>query len=47
VSSKFNTDWEFLTHLRDVGRESADRWLSASYGSLNVETSIDIRSAYL
>jgi NTE family protein len=47
VSSKFNTDWEFLTHLRDVGRESADQWIAENFDRLNVETSVDIRGKYL
>ena len=28
VMSKLNADWEFLTHLRDDGREFAGRWLA-------------------
>jgi NTE family protein len=47
ASSKFNTDWEFLTHLRDVGRDSADRWVEATYDSLNKQSSVDIRAKYL
>ena len=47
VSSKFNTDWEFLTHLRDVGRDSADQWIAANFDRLNVETTVDIRAKYL
>lgn len=26
-ASRLNTDWEFLTHLRDRGRERAEAWL--------------------
>ena len=47
VSSKLNPDWEFLTHLRDVGRESAGRWLTESFQKVNVESSVDIREKYL
>jgi NTE family protein len=47
VSSKLNADWEFLTHLRDVGREHADCWLSECYEKLNLDSSIDIRAKYL
>ena len=25
--TKFNGDWEFLTTLRQYGREAADRWI--------------------
>jgi NTE family protein len=47
ASSKFNTDWEFLTHLRDVGRDSADRWVEATYDSLKKQSSVDIRANYI
>jgi NTE family protein len=47
VSSKLNADWEFLTHLRDVGRKRADCWLSECYEKLNLDSSIDIRAKYL
>jgi NTE family protein len=47
VSSKLNLDWEFLMHLRDVGREHAERWLVDCFDKLNVESSIDIRQKYL
>ena len=47
VSSKLNCDWEFLTHLRDVGRESASDWLEANFDRLNKDSSIDIRDVYL
>jgi NTE family protein len=47
VSSKLNADWEFLTHLRDIGRERADRFLAENHARLNRESSIDLRSTYL
>lgn len=47
VSSKLNPDWEFLTHLRDVGREYAECWLADGFTKVNVESSIDIRDIYL
>ncbi len=47
VSSKLNPDWEFLTHLRDIGRETAEQWLTEHCGKLNVESSVDIRARYL
>ena len=31
VMSKLNADWEFLTHLRDDGREFAGRWLAENF----------------
>jgi NTE family protein len=47
VSSKLNPDWEFLTHLHDIGRDSADRWIKENFDQLNVESSIDIEARYL
>ncbi len=37
VASKFNADWEFLTHLHGIGRERAGAWIERNYDSLNAE----------
>jgi NTE family protein len=47
VSSKMNADWEFLTHLRDVGRERAEQWLEANFEAVNQRTSVDLGAMYL
>ena len=47
VSSKLNPDWEFLTHLRDVGRASAEDWLDANYDHLGDRSTVDIADRYL
>jgi NTE family protein len=47
VSSKMNADWEFLTHLRDVGRARAEAWLSDTFDALNSRTSVDLGAMYL
>jgi NTE family protein len=47
VTSKLNADWEFLTHLREEGRKSADAWLKSNFAKVNRESSIDISSVYL
>ena len=47
VASKFNADWTFLMHLRDVGRNCAEEWLERNYESLGVRTTMDIQSKYL
>lgn len=47
VSSKMNADWEFLTHLRDVGRERAGQWLEANFDAVNQRTSVDLGAMYL
>ncbi len=47
VTSKLNADWEFLTHLRDVGREAADKWIAEKFDFVGRESTIDIRGRYL
>jgi NTE family protein len=47
VSSKLNPDWEFLEHLRDVGREAAERWLAEHFDDLNRRSTVDIHDRYL
>ena len=47
VTSKLNADWEFLTHLRDVGREAADKWIAEKLDLVGHESTIDIRDRYL
>ncbi|HXV23908.1 MAG TPA: patatin-like phospholipase family protein [Alphaproteobacteria bacterium] len=47
VASKLNADWEFLTHLRDVGRAAAEEWLAANFDRLGKETTIDLHQVYL
>jgi NTE family protein len=47
AASKLNAEWEFLTHLREIGRERAGAFLVAHYDALNVESTVDIRDTYL
>lgn len=47
VASKLNADWEFLTHLRDIGRERADAWIAANFDRLGKQSTVDIREQYL
>ncbi|MFI4987078.1 MAG: patatin-like phospholipase family protein [Alphaproteobacteria bacterium] len=47
VASKFNGDWMFLTHLRDIGRQHAHTWLAENFDRLGRESTIDIRQQYL
>ncbi|MEE2693100.1 MAG: patatin-like phospholipase family protein [Pseudomonadota bacterium] len=47
VSSKLNPDWEFLTHLRDVGREKAETWIEANFSDLGRKSTVDIQATYL
>jgi NTE family protein len=47
VASKLNPDWEFLTHLHEVGWERADAWLARCFDRIGRESTIDIRATYL
>lgn len=42
ASSKMNTEWEFLTHLRDIGRETASHWLDVNYEHIGERATIDL-----
>ncbi|HSS66177.1 MAG TPA: patatin-like phospholipase family protein [Gammaproteobacteria bacterium] len=46
-SSKLNTEWPFLLHLRDIGRRSAAEWLERNFDRLGEESSVDIRSLFV
>jgi NTE family protein len=47
VSSKLNPDWEFLTYLRDVGREKASQWLDANFDRIGSDSTVDISTKFL
>jgi NTE family protein len=47
VNSRLNADWEFLQHLKEIGRSYADEWLAENYQHLGVKSSVDIREQYL
>ncbi|MEM7774354.1 MAG: patatin-like phospholipase family protein [Pseudomonadota bacterium] len=42
ASSKLNTDWTFLTHLRDIGRNAADRWINDNFEQIGVGSTLDL-----
>ena len=46
ASSKFNTEWPFFLHLRDIGRDAAELWLEEHYDQIGKESSFDIRNQY-
>lgn len=47
VSSKFNTEWEFLTFLHDVGYQAAATWVDQNYDDLGKRSTLDYESVYL
>jgi NTE family protein len=46
LSSKFNTEWSFLTGLKERGRQAADAWLAARFDDLGVRSSFDVRGRF-
>jgi NTE family protein len=46
MASKFNTDWSFLTNLRDRGRAAAGDWLAASLTSVGVASTLDLKAPF-
>jgi len=47
IASKYDTDWYFLKHLRDLGREQAKQWLEQHFDDINNKASVDIKKDYL
>ncbi len=47
VSSKLNATWDFLTHLRDLGRKYASEWLDANYDAIGERSTCNIRETFL
>jgi NTE family protein len=47
ASSRLNARWEFFKELKDIGRTAARRWLAANYQAVGLESTLDLRQAYL
>ncbi|MGF1625133.1 MAG: patatin-like phospholipase family protein [Alphaproteobacteria bacterium] len=47
TSSKLNADWDFLSHLRALGRSNADRWLGEHFAAVGERSSIDVKDVFL
>jgi NTE family protein len=46
LSSKFNTEWTFLSDLRARGRQAAEDWLHAHFDDVGVRSSFDVRRRF-
>lgn len=46
ASSKLNTEWKFLCHLRDIGRDTCSGWLDANYDQVGKSATLDLRSMF-
>lgn len=45
-SSRLNGDWGFLTHLHEMGRARADKWLTTNFDHIGVESTVDLYAKY-
>ena len=45
-SSRLNGDWDFLMHLCELGRKSADAWLNANFDRIGIESTVDLEEKY-
>ena len=46
ASSKMNVEWAFLTKLRDLGRETATRWLDENLADIGERSTVDLRAMF-
>lgn len=46
AASKVRTDWGFLTELRDLGRASAENWLSSNRDAIGERDTLDLRAMF-
>jgi len=46
ASSKLNTEWDFLLHLKAIGRKAASRWIDAHFDDIGKRSSVDIREMF-
>ena len=47
ASSKLNAEWDFLVHLRDIGRKAARAWSQAHSKDVGVRSTLDLRSEFM
>jgi NTE family protein len=47
AATKFTVDWDFLTDLRDLGRESAAQWLEENYKDVGHRATVDLYHEFL
>ena len=42
ASSKLNAEWDFLAHLRDLGRAETERWLEQNFDAIGQRGTLDL-----
>jgi NTE family protein len=45
-SSRLNGSWDFLSHLHELGRKRADKWLAANFDKVGVASTVDLQAKY-
>jgi NTE family protein len=46
ASSKMNVEWAFLTKLRDMGRDTATRWLDENFAAIGERSTVDLHEMF-
>jgi len=46
TSSKMNAEWDFLLHLRDLGRKAAQGWLDQNFEHIGKQSTVDLRAMF-
>ncbi|MDH3689614.1 MAG: patatin-like phospholipase family protein [Gammaproteobacteria bacterium] len=46
ASSKLNTEWAFLQHLFEAGRDTANVWIEGTFDALGKHSSMDLRAMF-
>ncbi len=46
-SSKLNADWDFLQHLRDIGKQAAHDWIGRDFPKVGQKSSVDVEEVFL
>jgi len=47
LSSKMNTNWQFLTYLHKLGYDYADRWLKANFDQIGIQSTCNVRATFM
>ncbi len=47
LETKMESDWKFLTMLRDRGRACAQEWLDQNFDDIGVRSSVDMQNEFL
>ena len=47
LSSKFDTEWTFLTGLKARGREAGEQWLATCFDAVGDRSSVDVKARFL